>query len=80
MRFFSFIPILVALVTVVAGAPAPADPCADTEIGCGTHVAPKRDFIVHPLRDVGGLTNAELLRRALPLKNPVLRRGAFAWL
>ena len=40
----------------------------------------KRDFLEHPSRDVQGLTNAELLRRGLPVKNPVLRRGAFVWL
>ena len=79
MRFFALIPVLAALVTAVVGAPAPDD-CAGSEIGCGTNVPSKRDFLEHPSRDVRGLTNAELLRRGLPVKNPVLRRGAFVWL
>ena len=31
-------------------------------------------------RTVPGLTNAELARRGLPPKDPIMRRGAFMWL
>jgi len=73
MRFLSFIPALVALVTAVAAAPTDGS-CKDSEIICSSQVT-KRNF-VHPARDVHGVTNAELLRRGLPLKGPILRRGS----
>jgi len=74
MRIFSFIPALAALVTAVVAATVPADGCDGTsELGCATPVAPKRNFL--PSRNGRGLTNAELLRRGLPLNGPVLRRG-----
>lgn len=77
MRFFSFIPALAAIVTVVAGAALPVreDNCG-FEMGCeAAQLVTKRDFSQHPSRTVRGLTNAALLRRGLPLKNPVMRRG-----
>lgn len=77
MRILSFIPALVALVTAVMAAPSNKDACHDTEMKCGhdSHSS-KRDFLEHPARAVHALTNAELLRRGLPLNNPVLRRGS----
>ena len=77
MRFFSFIPVLAALFTAVAGVSVPDD-CANTEIGCETYSAAKRGFVEHPARNARAVTNAELLRRGLPINYPVLRRGAFA--
>jgi hypothetical protein len=74
MRFFS----LFALVTALAGV-AFADDCKKTEMGCDVKGGGKRDFVELPARDVTGMTNAELLRRDLPLKSPVMRRGAFGW-
>ena len=79
MRFFSFIPILAALFTAVAGVSVPDD-CANTEIGCEPHSASKRGFVEHPARNVRAATNAELLLRGLSISYPVLRRGTFAWL
>ena len=79
MRFFSFIPVLAALVTAVAGVAVPDD-CADTEMGCNPHLSAKREFVPHPARDNNrAMTNAELLRRGLPMNYPVLRRGTFAF-
>lgn len=69
MRAFSFIPVLAVLVTAVAGVPT-----------TGQVPPTKRNSIEYPARDVYGLTNAELLRRGLPLNGPVIRRGAFMWL
>ena len=81
MRIFSLIPALAVLVAAVAGSPFPADSADGNcgyEIGCEVaQSAAKRDFFEHPTRTVHGLTNAALLRRGLPLKNPVMRRGAF---
>jgi len=76
MRLFSLIPALAALVTVVAGVSLPRDVCHDSEIKCGLNHDTKRDFTAHPSRDFHALTNAELLRRGLPLKEPVMRRGS----
>lgn len=77
MRILSFIPVLAALVTAVVAAPPNKDACHDSEMKCGhdSHSS-KRDFLEHPARAVHALTNAELLRRGLPLNNPVLRRGS----
>lgn len=77
MRLLSFIPALVALVTAVAAAPSNSGNCQDSEIKCGPDPATsKRDFLEHPTRALHGLSNAELLRRGLPLKDPILRRGS----
>lgn len=74
MRIFSFIPVLAALVTAVVA--APTDNCGSSEMGCGGNGASKRDFLERPARSGdGSLTNAELLRRGLPPKDPFLRRG-----
>ncbi|KAF9651403.1 hypothetical protein BDM02DRAFT_867254 [Thelephora ganbajun] len=76
MRIFSFIPALAALVAVVAGVALPDDDNCGCEVGCEiAKLATKRDFFEHPVRTIRGLTNAALLRRGLPLKNPILRRG-----
>ena len=76
MRIFSIIPALAALVTAVASVSV-YDTCAGSEMRHETHVAPKRGFIEHPSCNVHSMTNAELLRRELPLNRPVLRRGTF---
>jgi len=65
MRFSSVVAALAVLVTAVAG-------CQNSEIGCNPPGSDKRDLSE---RTVGAFTNAELLRRGLPLNNPVLRRG-----
>jgi len=78
MRIFSLIPALAALVTAVAGVSLPrADDCG-AELPCNlVPSVSKRDFLTRPVaRTVPGLTNAELLRRGLPLKNPIMRRGS----
>ena len=77
---FSFVPALAALATVVAGTSLPRDDaCASSEIQCGPSTSSdKRDFTQHPSRALTGLTNAELLRRGLPINNP-LRRGTSLW-
>jgi hypothetical protein len=81
MRLFSLIPTLAILVAAVAGAALPRDVKTDNcgaEAGCeysGLNL--KRDIFEHPSRTVNELTNAELLRRGLPLNNPVMRRGAY---
>lgn len=90
MRILSFIPALAALVTAVAGASVHGEltkrgfsGCHNTEMGCAdyrSHHDHKRDVVEYPTRDVHALTNAELLRRGLPLNNPVMRRGALLWL
>ena len=78
MRLLSFIPALAALVAAVVAAPANNGGCHDSEIQCGPDPqTSKRDFLEHPARAVHALTNAELIRRGLPLKNPVMRRGKF---
>ena len=70
MRIFSLVPVLAALATAVAGVPLPRD------VG-NIQMFAKRDFSDQRVsRNVGGLTNAELLRRGLPPKGPVMRRGA----
>jgi hypothetical protein len=77
MRILSFIPALAVLVTAVAGVATPPS-CGDSEIACGPDPTTiKRDFLEHPARDGHALTNAELVRRGLPLNAPVLRRGTF---
>ena len=79
MRIFALIPVLSALATAVAGASLPrADNCV-FKIDCPLDQAPaKRDFSHHRFsRTAHGLTNAELLRRGLPLNDPIIRRGAF---
>jgi len=89
MRIFAFIPVLAALVTAVAGASACKNTemgCSNgnnNNNGNGNNGnkpdpdphGPKRDFAELPSRDGHGLSNAELLRRGLPLKGPVMRRG-----
>lgn len=70
MRVSSIISALAAAVTVVAGA---ALPDCGSEIGCDLL---KRHS---PANDARDLTNGERLRRGLPLKSPILRRGAFVW-
>jgi len=82
MRIFSLIPALAVLVAAVAGTPIPADPAGDNcgyEVGCETaqQLSGKRSFFEHPTRTIRGLTNAALLRRGLPLKYPIMRRGAW---
>ena len=78
MRFFALVPVLAALTTAVAGLSlARDDTCSQSEIGCNPPHA-KRDFPDQPVaRSVDGLSNAELLRRGLPLRAPVMRRGPF---
>ena len=83
MRIFSLIPVLAALVTAVAGVSLPRqDDNCGSEIGCElAQSVTKRGFSdERAARTVPGLTNAELARRGLPLKDPILRRGAFMWL
>ena len=78
MRFFALIPALAALVTSVASVSI-RDGTGLSEIDAGS--SSKRNLIELPTRATDGLTNAELLRRGLPLKNPIMRRGAFIlWL
>lgn len=88
MRIFSLIPVLAALVTAVVGCdfemgcdPAPASKrdsdCASGEMGCGVPQPPSRRGFSGSAR---GLTNAALIRKGLPLKDPIIRRGAFTWL
>ena len=61
MRICALISLLAAIATAVAGA-----------------VPAKRDSPGQRFsRTVHGVTNAELLRRGLPLKDPIIRRGAF---
>lgn len=75
MKIFSFVPAFAALITAVAGLALPVDVSCG-EMGCDAlQAAHKRNFLEHPARAYRGLTNAELLRRGLPLKYPVLRRG-----
>jgi hypothetical protein len=75
MRFFTIIPVLAALITAVAA--VPTNTVCASEIGCDTPTPPsKRDFFEHPSRDEHAVTNANLLRRGLPLKEPILRRGS----
>ena len=75
MKIFSFVPAFAALITAVAGLALPADVSCG-EMGCdAVQAAHKRHFLEHPARAPRGMTNAELLRRGLPLKYPVLRRG-----
>jgi len=71
MRFFSLLPALAALVTVVAGVALPrAEECNSTEMGCDvSQSAAKRDFSGR------GPSNSDLLRRGLAIKNPIMRRG-----
>ena len=76
MRILSFIPALAALVTAVASVAIP-DTCNNSEMKCVSNVVPKREFAQHLSRNVRAMTNAELLRKGLPLNRPVLRRGAF---
>jgi hypothetical protein len=61
MRISALISVLAAIATAVAGV-----------------VPAKRDVSGQRFsRTVRGVTNAELLRRGLPLKDPIIRRGAF---
>ena len=83
MRIFSLLPALAALATAVAGVALPRqDGDCGFEVGCElAQSASKRDFSpAHAARTVPGVTNAELARRGLPFKNPIMRRGAFMWL
>ena len=75
MRILSFIPALAALVTAVASVSVPST-CTGSEMKCVSDVGTKRDLIQHPSRNLRAVTNAELLRRGLPLNRPMLRRGA----
>jgi len=81
MRVFSLIPALAVIVTAVAGSALPREANCGTEAGCeaARFASSKRDFFEHPTRAVHGLTNAALLRRGLPLKSPIMRRGTLAW-
>jgi len=80
MRIFSFIPTLVALITAVAGSALTREDNCGAEAGCEVaRLASKRNFFEHPTRAAHGLTNAALLRRGLPLKNPIMRRGMLKW-
>jgi len=65
MRVLSLIPVLAAFGSFVT-----ASSCTN-EIDCGS--SKKLEL---PFRDGYALTNAELLRRGLPLKGPVMRRGS----
>ena len=59
MQIFALIPVLAAIATTVAGA-----------------VPAKRDFFSQRFSCTDqGVTNAELLRRGLPFKDPIIRRG-----
>ena len=78
MRISSFIPTLAVLVTAVVGAALPTDDSCGSELGCA-RLAHKRHFVDHSGRNIRGLTNAQLIRRGLPLNPPVLRRGAFVF-
>lgn len=78
MRTFSFIYVLAALVVAVTCASLPLD--RSCVLGCGlAQLENKRSILERPTLTVRDLTNAELLRRGLPLKYPVLRRGAFEY-
>ena len=78
MLIFFLIPALATLATAVTGATLPVEGNCGFEIGCEVaQLATKRDVSGYPSRTVRGLTNAELLRRGLPLKNPIMRRGTF---
>lgn len=84
MRIFALIPVLAAFATAVAGVALPrADDCG-FEMGCDLGLGQsttRRDLSgERAARAVSGLTNAELLRRGLPLKGPIMRRGVFAQL
>lgn len=73
MRILSFIPTLAALVTAVAGAALPAGDKCGSGIPCSPlQYAAKRDLSE---LDIRGLTNAERLRRGLPPRSPISRRG-----
>jgi hypothetical protein len=76
MKSHSLILVLAVLVIAVVGASLPTDYDCVSEIGC--ELANKRDS-ESPTRTVRRSTNAELLRRGLPLKYPVLRRGTFVY-
>lgn len=76
MRIFSLITTLATLATFVAGLSLPRQDDCGFEAGCGLSQLSKREFTVdHAARSPQGLTNAELIRRGLPLKNPIMRRG-----
>lgn len=77
MRIFLFIQTVVALVAVAACTSLPVrQDCGPSEIRCRPdQLMGKRSFLELPARTVRGLTNAELLRRGLPLNYPILRRG-----
>ena len=77
MKFFAILPALAVLATAVFGASVPASDCSGSELGCETHVPSKREFLDHPTRDGRALINARLLRRGIPLRDPVLRLGGF---
>jgi hypothetical protein len=73
MRIF----FIAALVTALAGVAFAFD-CSQSEMGCDVSSPVKRDLVELPARDVAEMSNAELLRRNLPFKYPLLKRGAFA--
>ena len=82
MRLSSLISSLAILATAVAGVSLPRqDDNCGSEIGCELAQSVKRDLSHElPARTVPGLTNAELARRGLPFKDPIVRRGEFTWL
>ena len=81
MRIFSLIPVLAALATAVAGLAVSRDVGCEIEMKCNSQPPAKRDFSSRPVaRSVDGFSNAELLRRGLSPKGPVMRRGVFPYL
>jgi hypothetical protein len=79
MRVFSLIPVLAAIATAVAGGPLPrVDNCA-SNMGCAVVQSAVKRYVSDQRfsRTVYEVTNAELLRRELLPKNPIVQRGAF---
>ena len=76
MRIFSLVSVLAALTTAVAALAVSRDVGCEFEMKCNRQSPAKRDFSSQPVaRSDDGLSNAELLRRGLPPKGPVMRRG-----
>jgi hypothetical protein len=78
MRIFAIIPALAVLATAVSGLSLPRQDNCGYEVGCDlASQMTKREFSGElPARDLLGWTNAELLRRGLPLKDPIMKRGS----
>lgn len=76
MQIFCLLPLLAALASSVVGAAVRRDDANNcgSEIGCNLGLAKRGDSVQLPTRTVRELTNAERMRRGLPLKPPV-RRG-----